>query len=223
MLKRFSVLIVVAFIFCLIGHPALAKNPSGQAGKPDKTVNPAAEKGLSEQPTKIDHSPGPKGPSGRAGKSNIAHLYLHEKDPDTWKIIEDGAWGKMKYNLSGSVFSFVFNGHDLVPGSIYTLIYYQDPWPGTNLICLGTAEADEFGNVHIKNIVETGDLPPPATDETDHVGAKIWLVLFPDVQCGEAGTTSEMIGWNPTDYLFEYETIYFDDTEDDTEDDGEDE
>ena len=26
-----------------------------------------------------------KGPNGPAGKSNIAHLYLYQKDPNTWK------------------------------------------------------------------------------------------------------------------------------------------
>ena len=65
-----------------------------------------------------------KGPSGQAGKSNVGHLYLYEKDEGTWEIIEGGAWGKMKYNLSGSTFDFVFNGHglelhaDLLPGSV---------------------------------------------------------------------------------------------------------
>jgi len=148
----------------------------------------------------------PKGKTGQAGKSNIGHLYLFEKDPATWEIVECGAWGKMTYRLSGPLFDFVFNGHNLEAGSDYTLIYYPDPWPGNGLICLGSAVADEFGEVHIKAQVDTGDLPA-ADDEND--GAKIWLVLSADVDCENAS----MIGWHPTEYLFEFDLITFDDTE----------
>ena len=144
-------------------------------------------------------------PNGQAGKSNVAHLYLFEKDPSTWEIVENGSWGKMKYNLEGPDFNFVFNGHGLENGSEYTLLYYPDPWPGTGLICLGTGTADEFGDVHIKGSVDTGDLPA-AFDANE--GAKIWLVLSSDVDCDNAA----MAGWNPTEYLFEYDLITFDDT-----------
>lgn len=148
------------------------------------------------------------GPTGQAGKSNIGHLYLHEKNPDTWEIIGkdmDGAWGKMKYNLSCDEFSFVFNGHDLEPGESYSLIYYPDPWPGSGLMSLGTAVADEEGNVHIKASVATGDLPAEY-DEND--GAKIWLTLSGDVD--STSETTSMIGWNPTEYLFEHDLINYD-------------
>ena len=63
-----------------------------------------------------------------AGKSNVAHLYLYQKDGDpNWNIVDGGAWGKMKYNLLGEEFEFVFNGHGLEPGEDYFLIYYPDP------------------------------------------------------------------------------------------------
>ena len=146
------------------------------------------------------------GKTGQAGKSDIAHLYLHEKDLDTWEIVPDGAWGKMKYNMSGDEFDFVFNGHDLEPGLDYTLIYYPDPWPGEGLICLGSGTVNEEGDVHIAESVDTGDLPIEG-DEND--GAKIWLVLSDDVDCDAC----EMVGWNPTEYLFEYDLITFDDTD----------
>jgi hypothetical protein len=146
------------------------------------------------------------GKNGRSGKSNVAHLYLCEKDQETWEIIEDGAWGKMKYNLSGPEFDFVFNGHGLEAGLDYTLIYYPDPWPGNGLICLGSGTATADGNVHIKNSVDTGDLPIEG-DEND--GAKIWLVLSDDVDC----ENQYMVGWNGEEYLFEYDLIEFDDTD----------
>ena len=146
--------------------------------------------------------------AGPGGKSNIAHLYLHEKfcgDPD-WSIVEDGAWGKMKYNVSGSTFNFVFNGHGLEAEYNYTLIYYPDPWPGTGLICLGSGTANRGGNVHIAGSVETGDLP---IEDDENDGAKIWLVLSSDVSCD-----NRMSGWNPTEYLFEYDLISYEDTDD---------
>ena len=149
-----------------------------------------------------------KGPTGAAGKSNVGHLYLNEKDPGTWEVIEGGAWGKMKYNLSGSTFDFVFNGHDLEPGYSYTLIYYPDPWPGQNLICLGEGTANGGGNVHIMGSAETGDLPAE-DDQNFPDGAKIWLVLSTDVDCG----ARLMILWNPIEYLFEYDLITFDDVD----------
>ena len=155
------------------------------------------------------------GKNGQSGNSNTAHLYLREKDAD-WDIVEDGAWGKMKYNLSGPELCFIFNGHELEPGEDYCLIYYPDPWPGTGLICLGTGTGTDpdplavppclGGDVHIKGCVDTGDLP--AADDTN-TGAKIWLVLCADVDCDNA----VMTGWNPTEYLFEYDLITFDDTD----------
>lgn len=147
-----------------------------------------------------------------AVKSYIGHLYLVEKNPadPNWPVVPGGAWGKMTYRLRAPKFWFVFNGHDLVPGQDYTLIYYPDkdgnPWPREDIICLGSDRANEDGDVHIKEIVDTGDLPNPETDINE--GAKIWLVLSDDVDCDE-----EMIfGWNPTEYLFEYDLISFDST-----------
>ena len=144
---------------------------------------------------------------GQAGKSNIGHLYLYEKDPATWDIVEEPSWGKMKYNLSGDEFKFVFNGHDLDldPEQSYSLIYYPDPWPGEGLIILGEGTVNEEGNVHIMGSIDTGDLPIPG-DEND--GAKIWLVLSEDLP--EVNT--QWTGWNPESYLFEYDLINFSDS-----------
>jgi hypothetical protein len=150
--------------------------------------------------------PAAAGPTGPAGKSNTAHLYLFEKDPSTWDIVWGGAWGKMRYRLSGSAFDFVFNGHNLVADEGYTLIYYPDPWPGNGLICLGSGTANMYDDVHIKAAVDTGDLPA-AGDA--NAAAKIWLVLDGDVDC----TNRRMVGWDPTEYLFEYDKITFDDTD----------
>lgn len=146
-----------------------------------------------------------KGPHGRAGRSFIGHLYLFEKNPTTWEIVENGSHGKMRYVVMGPTFSFVFNGHDLEAGYNYTLIYYPDPWPGNNLTCLGYATANEGGNIHIKGSVSTGDLPNETFDLNFPNGSKIWLVLTEDVDC----ENQKMIGWNPTEYLFEHNLINY--------------
>jgi hypothetical protein len=114
----------------------------------------------------------------------------------------------MRYSHEAVDFNFVFNGHGLEYGMEYTLIYYPDPWPGSGLICLGDGIVNIDGDVHIKNTVDTGDLPI-MNDENYPDGAKIWLVLTSDVDC----MMQEMIGWNPAEYLFEYDLITFDDTD----------
>ena len=174
-----------------------------------------------------------KGPSKQAGASNIGHLYLYEKAPeseltreDPWLIVPGGMWGKMKYNLSGPTFDFVFNGHGLVQLMDYTLIYYPDPWPAEGLICLGSGTAteriecdlsvdpdcvpDEGGNVHIADSVETGNLPIE-TDANYSDGAKIFLVPSSDVDCdGQI-----MVRWTGDDAnLYEDVLINFEDTGD---------
>ncbi len=154
------------------------------------------------------------GKNGPAGKTNVGHLYLYEKNPSTWGIIEGGAWGKMRYNLSGSTFDFVFNGHGLELGWSYMLIYYEDPGLGPwtvppDIICLGSGTANGGGNVHIQGSVDTGDLPTKDDVNYPH-GAKIWLVLSDDVDCDNKVFRWR---WNPTEYLFEYDLITFDDAD----------
>ncbi len=162
-----------------------------------------------------------KGKNGPAGNSNVGHLYLYEKTSvplsDPWVIVEGGAWGKMKYNLSGSEFDFVFNGHGLPVGQLRTLIYYPDPWPGEGLICLGSGVVDAGGNIHIAASVDTGDLPIVGDDNAGptpplvpgypggETGAKIFLVPSGDVDCD----AQEMIGWTESANLYEGALISF--------------
>ena len=143
---------------------------------------------------------GLKGYIGQAGNSNNAFMELWEKDSETWDINPDGAWGKLKYSLTGTTFDFHFNGHGLEPLTEYALIYYPDPWPGAYLIIFDTATTNDGGNITIKGSYEIPYLP---TNEDENDGAKIWLVLSGDVGDGE------MAGWNPGEYLFEYDLITF--------------
>jgi len=170
------------------------------------------------------------GKNGQAGKSNIGHLYLYEKDQTTWDIVEGGAWGKMKYNLSGTTFDFVFNGHSLEADTDYSLIYYADfedryvNWGGNNpgaLIATGTTNLG--GQLHLAESIDLGiDLPHPDdankeihdySEAPDYYanahGAKIWLV--PSV-CYDAGA-KKVDTWSPTRFLFETDLIWYYDTD----------
>ena len=144
---------------------------------------------------------------GQAGNSNNGFVKLVQKDytDPEWPVIAEGTWGKLKYSLTGTTFDFHFNGHGLVEDNEYALIYYPDPWPGTGLIVLGNDVADEDGNVHIKGSAEIEMLPIEEDENAsaDPPGAKIWLVLASDIGEGE------MTGWNPGEYLFEYDLITF--------------
>ncbi len=145
---------------------------------------------------------------GRAGKSHVGHMYLFQKDPDEWNILESGAWGKMRYTVEGPQFDFVFNGHGLEPGTDYTLIYYPDPWPGEGLVCLGQGIVNDGGNIHIMGSPETGSLPREQDENYDE-GAKIWLALSDDVSCDPAGMVEENFEY----YLFEYDLIEYAETD----------
>jgi hypothetical protein len=171
------------------------------------------------------------------GFNRLAILYLFEKTPlsnaepvGPWPIVPNGAWGSMSYNLWGPTFDFVFHGRRLVPNEHYTLIYYPDPWPGENLICLGTGIANKGGNLLIKGREDIDTSLPadydanwtpcgegaPADCRSGAVGAKIWLVPSSDVECNgkqipdtDQSSPPQMVGWNPTEYLFEYNLINF--------------
>jgi len=151
------------------------------------------------------------GPSRTAGRSSIGHLYLVQKDytDPNWPVIP-GAWGKMLYRKSGTSFAYLFNGHELDPRVAYVLIYYPEPWPGHGLIVLSEPQVpDANGNLHLRNVVDTGDLPADYDDNYPD-GAKIWLVPAADVDMDAL----MMRAWNPGMYLFEYDLISFDDVDD---------
>ena len=158
------------------------------------------------------------------GEARMGTLYLFQKvaaEEGPWPIVHGGAWGTLSYSLWGQTFNFDFKGKKLIPNEEYTLIYYPDPWPGSGLICLGSAKANPAGNLNIydHNFDIATSLPADydanwlAMPPSGAVGAKIWLVLSMDVDCSVDDSVSnpgpEMIGWNPDSYLFEYNLINF--------------
>ncbi len=157
-MRRLAAIACTMLVFGLIGAATLAK------------------------PKKID-SYDPYAPAQRPG-----HVYLVEKNPDDWTIVEGGAWGVLNYKASGK---FVFNGKGLEPNTDYTLIEYpkpQDTWPWpVNEMASGTSNGK--GNINLEG---NFDIEP---------GDYIWLVLTDDIVGGS------LSGWNPTEYLFEYDVI----------------
>ena len=143
-----------------------------------------------------------KGPTGKAGMSDVQLLYLFEKDDVTWEIVPDGAWGKMKYNLRSG--DYVFNGHGLEAGMDYTLINFarinDAEWPATiNVLSSGLANGG--GNVHIAGNQLFESLAEDGTTGSLS-GIKIWLVLSSDINAAV-----KLAGWTPGEYLFEANTI----------------
>jgi hypothetical protein len=212
------VLLLVVLALLASVAPVLAAKPPN-AGKPSHVDKSA--KG--EKPPK-----GRRGRIGQAGKSDVAFVELWEKDPETWEIVEDGAWGKLKYDIRGPTFDFHYNGHGLELDTDYSLIYYADPWPGDNpgaLIAIGTT--NHGGNLHLKGSIDLGmSLPHP--DDANYEdpggdpgtpgepqqpfpfgGAKIWLVLSSDYDHVE----ERMVNWNPGEYLFEHALMTYEDTD----------
>ena len=123
----------------------------------------------------------------RAHKGEASHLYLYEKIPYTWEVI-DGAWGKITYIKD----KFSFNAHELETGREYTLLTYGG-W--NNVECFGTSVVNENGDFHLNGVFDFSLL----TDEPNKVPVKIWLVPSTSVNC----ETNKMTVWNPTEYLFE--------------------
>jgi hypothetical protein len=118
-----------------------------------------------------------------------------------------------KKNGGPAADSFTFTGCKLVPGRIYGLIYYPDPWPGTGLKVLGISVADSGGHVNIAGDFDFDSIPIPGdlnavlgtSTIPGQTGAKIWLVWYSDITFTDDGNPAndQFIAWNPGEYLFE--------------------
>ena len=145
------------------------------------------------------------GNAGRGSRQpfNIANTYLYAKDAN-WDVVEGGGWAQMQYTTIGDQFLFNLDAHSLYAQTDYTAVYYAEPW-GMPVRCLGTGTTNSYGDLHLMQGVDTGDLPAPY-DANYPSGAKIWLVVSTDVDC----TAERMTTWRPALYLFESMLITFD-------------
>lgn len=146
------------------------------------------------------NAPGPKGAQ--------ATLNMDDKDPVTWVPIPGGMTGTLTYKTSGPTFDYDLVASGLTSGATYKLIYYADPYPGSNPGALiGTHIADGSGNITaMTQSVDLGIDLPTVGDANYPAGAKIWLVPASDYNDGNKALTA----WNPTQYLFEMNLITYD-------------
>ena len=122
------------------------------------------------------------------GAVSASTLNLVQKD-GSWNPIPGGASGILVYSYEGSAFTFDGTG---LPSGVYSLISYEEPYPGTGSILLGTGTAVS-GNIHIE-----GTLNLVLNTYPEGEGAKIWLVPSSDFTEGPGFSD-----WNPSTYLFE--------------------
>lgn len=148
-----------------------------------------------------------------AGGIGPQTLLLENKDTSWDPIIGDGKWGVLKWAGDGATFDFstTLKAHGLTPNTNYALVYAPDPWPqglpGNQSTELNTGLSDSDGDLTITGNPNLGYDLPHLDDANYPTGAKIWLVLADD----HDGT--EMTGWIPSEYLFEYNLIKYDDTD----------
>lgn len=193
-MKKIIISMTVALtVVSMLAIPAFASGKSGPGGKPDL-----------------------------AGKSNVGHVSLVEKNPNDWGVVEGGACGQFNYKLSGeganTEVSGVFNGHGLIADEDYSLIYYPEPapnpWPagGIEVFVIGEGTANEEEDVHIAGsaIIGEPDKQPLGGDYDYQLGDKIWLVLSDDLSVttyDDGEVHLHIVNWNPAEYLFEDDLI----------------
>lgn len=146
-------------------------------------------------------NPSSKAPTNGVGKSKNDHLYLFEKDEESWEIVDDPKWAKINFNNKQN--KYVLNAHGVAPEADFELICYFDPWPGEGSVSLGNATSDSNGNLHMQNYIDIDALHAAALDTIDSENVKIWLVPADDFD----NTQLEMVGWNPGEILFEFDLL----------------
>lgn len=129
-------------------------------------------------------------------RPRVTHLSLVAKDPTTWNIVYGGK-ATISF-IDGYRLSLM--GWRLEPNTEYTLIYYgdkthNDEWPYAT--CLFSAKSSSRGYIAMGGMFYYNAFFRNNVDE------KIWLVLSNDVNCAQG----KMTAWNPTEYLFEHNTI----------------
>jgi hypothetical protein len=137
--------------------------------------------------------------SAKVSNSKSFSIKIVEKNPNNnnWSIIKNGAYGQIFFSKGNNL---LFTGFKLKPNSGYTLIYYgydgfNDAW--ANATCIKNAVTNKYGRLRdIGTFDYTGFIK-------DNIPQKFWVIQSSDVDCDN----HKMIAWNPTEYLFEMQTI----------------
>ena len=143
------------------------------------------------------------GINGFAGKSQVEHLYLFEKDLTDWNVVEDGAYGKAVFNWKHS--TVAFEGWGLAPETEYALIFYYEPaegdWTNRKIQKVSSGVSDTEGYLEIGRVAFEFEVPAMVNETGTYY--KVWLV--PCASIDELG----QIQWiNPEMFLFESREFY---------------
>ncbi len=120
-----------------------------------------------------------------------------------WEVIADANKATLTYNTEGATFDYNVTGKVPQASTLYSLIYYADPWDGKGKtgnagMLIGTTTSAADGAIAWSGSMDTGTMPN-ADDANASIGAKLWLVPSADYDV----TNHVMTGWNPDNYLFE--------------------
>ena len=141
-------------------------------------------------------------------------MVLVQKDytDPTWPVINwPDTYVEIKYWEYGPTFDYILKGYGLPATIDYEFIYYADPWPSDEGCHITDVDSIADGTLYLEGSKELNNHLPVAADDNYPTGAKLWLVL--DADWVGAGFTGSMVGWNPADYLFEYDLITYTDTD----------
>lgn len=119
------------------------------------------------------------------------------------------SFGIVKYERETPTFNFRLHAHGLKSRQEYTLIYFPDPHPGDNLLCLGHGVSGKRGNLRFANRIDINSNLPAIYDENYPEGARLRLVPSSDVDCN----ARKFIEWRPYAYLYETRLIKYTDTD----------
>ena len=143
---------------------------------------------------------------GGVGSSNVGFVHYYqliwEQLPDgTWQwteVVWNGAWGKLKFNLAGPTFDFLFNGHGLQPNTEYALVRATGAAPPLTILASGTTNGGS--QIHLAGSHDF---------QEDLSNPQIWLVLGEHVN--DDGWWAD---FTPNEYLFDQEpSLDYDDTD----------
>lgn len=123
-------------------------------------------------------------------------------DVPYWHLDRSGAEGEFCYATEDRSYRFYSMGYNLPPALDYTLIYHPDPYHDEGMFCLGSGTVNSRGAIYIKGRVRREKMPK-LEDQIYPGGARVWLVLSMDVDCGSA----RMTNWHPATYLFEHDLL----------------
>ena len=102
---------------------------------------------------------------------------------------ENESRAKIIYNREGENLEYILTGHNLIPNTSYTLVYY--PEDVNNILCLGDGVSNMMGQMSVKNSINIPSIPyitDPNSDITTTTvegvtGAKIWMIPSHLINC----------------------------------------